>query len=180
MSRSPILQEASIQPQVMKYHVVGLVIFCVCTVVGIILLPILLPIVWWAMGRYYARLKITLTRRDLKIERGILSREEKSIPLEKITDLAVFQGPIMRYFGVKGIRVETAGQSSQGALVSVIGIENVDAFRDAVLEQRDRVSDRDDQDSSQAATSQAVDTNTAALLTEIRDSLKRIETLMQR
>jgi putative membrane protein len=181
MDRSPVLREARIKPQVIRYHLVGVTILLLFTIVGIIALPIVLPLAYWAMSRYYARLKVILTRRDLKVHRGIFQREEKSIPLEKITDLAVYQGPIMRMFDIKGIRVETAGQSSQGALVVVVGIEDVDAFRDAVLDQRDRVSERDAAASeathAAATPSHAGSEGTQMLLvlTQIRDSLARLE-----
>jgi hypothetical protein len=97
-------------------------------------------------SRYYQRLNVRLTSRELKVRRGILVVEEKSIPLEKITDLAVYQGPVMRAMGLKGIKVETAGQTSTtgSALVTVVGIVDTDDFRDLVLEQRDRIADRDD------------------------------------
>ncbi|MFW5926679.1 MAG: PH domain-containing protein [Wenzhouxiangella sp.] len=176
--RSPILAKAEIMPEVVRYHLWGVAIMMTVTVVGIVLLPIALPLANHLLKRYYERLEIVLTRRDLKVRRGILNVEEKSIPLEKITDLAVYQGPLMRLFDLKGIRVETAGQSAQGALVSVVGIADVDTFRDTVLNQRDRISDwqesEDESSGSKSASARTAGT-TDALLGEIRDSLVRIE-----
>lgn len=156
-------------------------VVCLLTIV---LIPVTLlcaggiAIIFWYYRRYYASLRVTLTSRDLKVRRGILNREEKSIPLEKITDLAVFQGPIMRHFNLEGIRVETAGQTGAGALVSVIGIKNTYSFRDMVLAQRDRIADSDDipalpRRDSPAATP----TNDPLLhtLTAIHETLQRIE-----
>jgi putative membrane protein len=179
--RSPVLREAEIMPEVVRYQTWGVFFLLLFMVVTIPLMPIVLPLAWWLTKRYYERLEIVLTRRDLKVRRGILNVEEKSIPLEKVTDLALYQGPLMRLFDLKGMKVETAGQSSGGALVSVVGIRDVDDFRDAVLNQRDRVSDQDDDDSTrQAARPTESGAATAsgenlALLTEIRDSLQRIE-----
>lgn len=176
--RSPVLQQAAIKPEVIRYHLWGLVILLTLTVVGIALMPIALPLALVMMRRYYERLEIVLTRRDLKVRRGIWNVEEKSVPLEKITDLALYQGPLMRLFDIKGMRVETAGQSSPGALVSIVGIEDVDAFRDAVLNQRDRISDRQDDDESSTrpeSADRAGADQTLAVLGEIRDSLQRIE-----
>lgn len=183
MNRSPVLKQAKIKPQVVRYHLVGVIIFLTITVFGIVLIPIVVPLVYWGVSRYYGRLKVILTRRDLKVHRGIFQREEKSIPLEKITDLAVYQGPLMRAFALKGIRIETAGQSSQGALVTVLGIDGVDEFRDAVLDQRDRVSEREEEQGGSKADSGAQPSNRpedvgnaqTAILGEIRDSLARIE-----
>lgn len=176
-NRSPVLKEAAIMPEVIRYHLWGIVILMTITVVGIPLMPIGLPLAYVLLKRYYERLEIVLTRRDLKVRRGILNVEEKSIPLEKITDLAVYQGPLMRLFKLKGIRVETAGQSAPGALVTVVGVDNVDEFRDAVLNQRDRVSEREDSEATQTTkpAADASSAETTVLLGEIRDSLQRIE-----
>jgi putative membrane protein len=146
------------------------------------------PIVYLYYTRYYARLRVRLTARELKVTRGILVVEEKSIPLEKITDLAVYQGPVMRAMDLKGIKVETAGQTSQGtALVSIVGIVDTDGFRDMVLEQRDRIADRDDSptetgDPAQLSGSGPPVGDPALLTTlmEIRDLLRRIEQAVSR
>lgn len=170
-------------PQVVRYQTWGVFFLMLFTVVTIPLMPIVLPLAYWLTKRYYERLEIVLTRRDLKVRRGILNVEEKSIPLEKVTDLALYQGPLMRLFELKGMKVETAGQSSGGALVTVVGIRDVDDFRDAVLNQRDRVSDQDD-DSSAAVnpvdSAATADAESLAVLGEIRDSLQRIERSLSR
>ncbi len=175
MARTPELRRASIMPQVIRYHLTTVALALLCTVVGIVLLPVVLPLLYLILTRYYSRLQVILTRRDLLVHRGIFEREEKSIPLEKITDLAVYQGPVMRYFGIKGIRVETAGQSAGGALVMVLGIEDIDDFRDQVLSQRDRVSEREAAEPAAATHSAPSDGNQLAVLSDIRDSLRRIE-----
>lgn len=181
--RTTALRHAPIKAGVIRYHLWGTAILLTCIIVTIPLIPIILPIVYFILKRYYARLEIVLTRRDLKVRRGILNVEEKSVPLEKITDLALYQGPLMRLFDIKGMRVETAGQSSGGALVSIVGIEGVDEFRDAVLDQRDRVSDWQEDEAgpqrpSSGTAGSSSDTfsgETLAVLEEMRDSLQRIE-----
>jgi len=202
--RERILKEASLDPSVVRYHAGSAAAGLVASIVGIVLLPIAIPLTMWYWRLYYDRLSVVLTSRDLKVRRGILNTEEKSIPLEKITDLAVYQGPVMRYFGLKGIRIETAGQSSAGgALVSVVGIEDTDVFRDLVLRQRDRVHDMNEEDTPArrppagelgAATEpvrsgsgalhvgagEAGDAEGLAMLRDIRDTLGRIETALRR
>jgi putative membrane protein len=177
--RTPVLKTAEIMPEVVRYQTWGVFFLLLFIVVTIPLMPIALPLAYWLTKRYYERLEIVLTRRDLKVRRGILNVEEKSIPLEKVTDLALYQGPLMRLFDLKGMRVETAGQSSGGALVSVVGIRDVDDFRDAVLNQRDRVSDQDEESmppaSSQASPTTSGRDESVVVLGEILDSLKRIE-----
>lgn len=179
-NRTPVLRTAPIKPAAIRYQMWGTAILLVCMVVTIPLIPVILPIAYFFTKRYYERLEIVLTRRDLKVRRGIWNVEEKSVPLEKITDLALTQGPLMRLFDIKGMKVETAGQSSAGALITITGIEDVDDFRDAVLDQRDRISDWQESDEtahetggSPASGNEAA--GTLSVLTEIRDSLQRIE-----
>lgn len=177
MAEQRILREATIAENAVKYQVLLVATPLTITIVGIPLLLFAIPIANWYWRRYYKRLSVRLTTRELKVDRGVLVREEKAIPLEKITDLAVVQGPILRWMGLKGIKVETAGQSSgPSALVNLVGIEDVDAFRDQVLDQRDRITDG--VDSVPATTDPADGAELIGVLREIRDSLARIESVI--
>lgn len=168
-----ILSRPGLSPNVVNYHVLSLVAMLTVSVVGIVLIPFAAPIAYAYYRRYYARLEVKLTSRELQVNRGILVREEKSIPLEKITDLATLQGPVMRYMGLKGLAIETAGQSGgDGALVRLIGLEDTEAFRALALKQRDRVTDRK---SESGGRSTSAESDTSKLLTEIRDTLIRLE-----
>ncbi|MEE4638761.1 MAG: PH domain-containing protein [Wenzhouxiangella sp.] len=177
-SREKVLREADFHKRAVSYRVWATIIPLAVTLILIPVLPVIVPFLIWYQRRHYQRLRVVLTTRDLKIHRGVWVREEKSIPLEKITDLRVFQGPLMRYFDVTGLAVETAGQATGGALATVYGIIDTEDFRDRVLAQRDRIADAEDNDSSAPAARPSetpTDAGTIALLTEIRDSLQRIE-----
>lgn len=163
------LQVAEISPNAVKYSLLALAAPLSLTIVLIPLLPIILPCCWLYYRRYFATLEVVLTSRELQVSRGVLVRREQSIPLEKVTDLALVQGPIMRYMKIKGLRVETAGQTSgTGALVQLIGIVDTDAFRDLALDQRDKVTDA-------LPTGDDSAEDSAAVLAEIRDVLVRID-----
>ena len=79
----------------------------------------------------------------------------------------------MRYLDLQAVQVETAGASSPGALIKLVGIVEAREFRDTVLRQRDAVS-------ASALPVSAEDglvrgDHDDALLREIRDTLIRIE-----
>ena len=96
---------------------------------------------WWA-ARYFRRLKCVLREKSLYFRRGVLIRSESTIPLDRITDLTVKEGPLLRALGLSSIRVETPGTSGQGGGaggISLIGIVDTPDFRDTVLAQRERV-----------------------------------------
>ncbi len=139
MSETTVLREATFDPKVKTYYMTSIIVLCVVTVVGIPLLLIVIPFGFAIIQKWIDNLGCTLTSRTLEIRKGIFNKVESTIPLEKITDLQLYQGPLMRMLGIEGFRVETAGQSSVpgGALVNMLGIVDTRGFREAVLAQRD-------------------------------------------
>lgn len=170
-TRPRVLIEAEFNPRVKTYWMLSTIIICCVTIVGIPFLLIALPIAYFFGQKYLDRMRCALTERTLIVEKGILNRIETSIPLDKVTDLGLRQGPIMRYLDLHALRVETAGGSGPtGALITLVGIRDGRAFRDAVLEQRDRVTDN-----AGGGSSGEPRESDSALLAEIRDALLRIE-----
>ena len=179
MRETRTLIEAEFNPKVRSYWLLNGAIILLATIVGVVLIP-----VWWIFGqwitaRYLERMSCTLTEKSLKVERGILVRKEMTVPLDKITDVGLVEGPIMRYLDLQAVRIETAGQSTAGAAIQLVGVKDARSFRDAVLEQRDIVADRL-ADGGSAGAERALpatggDGETLAVLAEIRDTLQRIE-----
>ena len=182
--RYKVLREASFDPKLSSYLLLsGVIVLVVC----IITIP--LALVYFVVGKlfidkYIERLSCTLTERTLEIRKGWINRVESTIPLEKITDLQMVQGPIMRAMGLHGFKVETAGQSAGPGshLVSMIGIVDASGFREAVLDQRDAVSEgrvRSTQPADHTSEAPSIDAAASAeVLTDIRDSLHRVEKLL--
>ena len=173
-----VLRQATFDPQVRTYWLLTGALILTVSIVGIPLLILWLPIGYALTGRYMERLRCVLTEKNLHVARGVLVRQEKTVPLDKITDLAMSHGPIMRSLGLRGLSVETAGQSGPGSLIKLVGIEGTEEFRAAVLAQRERVGASGGASSaSSSAAAAAGDAAVASgkLLTEIRDALLRIE-----
>lgn len=171
-----IIWDAEFNKSVTTYWLLNGIIICVVTVVGLPLLPIWLAVGTLVTRRYLDSHRCTLTSRTLKVSKGIFTKIEKTIPLDRITDLGIIQGPIMRYFEIEALSVETAGQSTASSLVNLAGIKNGRAFRDAVLAQRDLVVGSVEEQSKQpSGTTVGSDPETVQLLREIRDSLKKME-----
>ncbi len=171
------LRTAEFDPKVKTYFLVSTILICVVTIIGIPLLPIVLPIGFLLIQKYLDNLSCTLTERTLEINRGVLAKTESTIPLEKITDLQLYQGPIMRALNLQGFKVETAGQSAGpgGSLVNIVGIVDCRAFREAVLAQRDRREDRLSNTAPAQPTPSAPSDDQAKILHDIHHTLKRIE-----
>ena len=79
----------------------------------------------------------------------------------------------MRLFNLYRLSFETAGQSAQGALVSLIGINDADAFRETILSQKDKLLTN-----TGAFPKDKVDQNDDLKL--LIDSVQRIEQLLEK
>lgn len=178
MDEGKYIRKAEFNTKVCTYWLLSGALILAITIIGIPLLLLWFPIGKVFTKRYLDRMSCVLTDKALKVSKGIFVRTEKTIPLEKITDMGMVQGPIMRHLGLYKLTVETAGSSSEGALVSLTGIIDAKSFRETVLNQRDVLS---------AASSYSVPTavgqepiNANSLLSEIRDSLLRIEVKLEK
>lgn len=131
--------------------------------------------VWW-VNAFFDTLECYLTSRSLVYRRGIFWKTEKTIPLTRIQDLGMMQGPLMRGFGIHRLKIETAGQSAPGGTgeAVLIGVVGAVEFRDRVLGLRDSLDvntggSRDGLGQARASSAPTGD------LEEIHETLKRIE-----
>ena len=169
--RQPVLLKGEFSPKLRIYMLAYWGMFFVASVVGIAVLPLWLIFGPLWVRRYHASLRCDLTERSVVIGRGVFFRREMTIPLDKIQDISIREGPLLSAFGILQLRIETAGQSQSSTGKSdadLIGLTNARAVRDRILEQRDALG-------TPAAAPQPADSQ-AAILAEIRDTLLRLET----
>lgn len=174
------IKEATFNPKVKNYFTLLWVFISGVTIVGIVLIPIVAIIAYIISGKMLQAMSARLLERKLVVKRGIIFVVEKSIPLEKITDIALSQGPLMRIFGLYQLSFETAGQSAQGALVSLIGVNEAAAFREAILKQKDALSEKANTNTQVEASSENKELATDAPhdLAALAKSVKNIEKMM--
>jgi membrane protein YdbS with pleckstrin-like domain len=178
--RSRQLFEAKFDPRLKTYTYVGGIIILAITVVGILLLPFWLFFGKMYIDRYFNSLFCELTTRALHFKKGVWFQTERTVPLDKIQDLTFKEGPILRYFGLSYLQVETAGQSVQGgADMSLTGIIDARRFREMVLDQRDDITDRHPSSAESAGVpvspASSANSELVPLLQEIHKTLKNIE-----
>ena len=174
-SQSKIIQVAEFNPKIKTYIIFVTSFILTITVVGIPLLIIwLLGFGKYISGRYYESLKCKLTSHHLEFSKGAIFKIEKTIPLENIQDLTFIQNPILKYFDMQILKIETAGQSNpaEGSDMKLIGIINSADFKQNILTQRELITSGN--------ISEKIDPKTDTLQTndillEIRDILKEIK-----
>lgn len=171
-SKAKVLQKAEFNPRIKSYILLYASMILVLSIVLIPLLPFWLFLGTIYLNRYFERLECELTTRSLRFKKGYIFQTERTIPLDKIQDLTFKEGPLLKYFGLSILKIETAGNTGQNSAdLSLIGIINANDFRNLVFEQRDRVTEMS------SATEETE--STTELLKDIRDTLRSIDKKIQ-
>lgn len=167
------LYEADFDLRIPSHGRVMLTLLFTITVVGIPFIPFMLLFTLWYYPEYMRRISARLTTNAVEIHKGVFFRKESTIPLNRITDVRLHDDPVMRYYGLRGLKVETAGQSGQDASAEgdLVGVVDAVEFRDRILRQRQLVLGGEE---TRPTVAEAAG-STSELLTEIRDILARIE-----
>jgi len=139
MSQGVLLFEAQFNPRLQRYLFLSIALVLLATIVGI---PLLL--VWilgwgqWVTRLHYRSLRCSLTARHLQFSKGHFFKTEKTIPLENIQDLTFIDNPLLKWFDLRILKVETAGNSAQtGADMKLVGIVDAAEFKKRVMQARD-------------------------------------------
>ena len=173
MQNSSLLLKADFSEKIKTYILLSVSLVLLVTVIGIPLLLIwLLGFGQYLSRKYYENLRCDLTERHLVFSKGAFFKVEKTIPLENIQDLTFLQNPILNWLEMRVLKIETAGGSNPyGSDMKLIGIKDSQAFKESVLEQREKIRIRSE------ATTPAVNTGEEQLyiLKEIRDLLLELK-----
>lgn len=169
-SEGKVIEKVLFNPILKTYILLYIGLKLITTIIGI---PV--AIVWflglgrWYSKHYFEKLECTLTDRNLKFKKGIIVQFEKTIPLENIQDVSFIEGPLLKYFNLCVLKIETAGGAAHYAnTMSLVGVIDAAEFRLKILECRTLLK----QNHSTG--------NDLSLLTDIRDSLLRIEDLLNK
>jgi putative membrane protein len=122
-----------------------------------------LPFGWIIHQKQYEHMSAALTDRSVNMRMGWLFKKQQNIPLDKLTDVSIHEGPILNAFGVVRMQFETAG----AAPFILTGVKNSEQFRDLVLEQRDSLVS--------SPIPHASNLGSENVIMEIRDLLKSID-----
>jgi putative membrane protein len=138
----------------------------------------------WLSAKYFKTLSCQITNKNLKFSKGLILHIEKTIPVENIQDLSFVGGPILRYFGLTLIKIETAGGGGgphHQNMMSMLGINDAESFKTQILSQREIVINQKhgygNVIASEAKQSHMID-NTQ-LLTDIKNELIEIKNALK-
>jgi uncharacterized membrane protein YdbT with pleckstrin-like domain len=85
----------------------------------------------WICKQQANNLRYWIEGNKLRVDGGVYFLYRSSIPLERITDVALVQGPLLRHFGIWVMRIKTAGTATWEA--ALIGVREPEKVRELIL-----------------------------------------------
>jgi len=92
----------------------------------------------WLPKRQAAALHIWLEDTTLHVDSGVYVLTRKAIPLDRVVDLVLIQGPVMRRCGIWALEIRTAN----GCEATLMGLDKPAEVRDQLLRVRDEAARR--------------------------------------
>jgi putative membrane protein len=124
------------------YSVLLILIFPFGLMFGVGIVLALFWCLWlgrWLPQRQAEALRYWLDGSTLRVDGGVYFLQRKAIPLNRITDLILVQGPMMRWAGIWGLRVQTAGTGNGIPEAKLIGLREPEKVRDLLIQARNQV-----------------------------------------
>ena len=94
----------------------------------------------WLSRKQAAVLEYRLHQTHLFVHQGVFFVKRKTIPLDRITDIVLSQGPLLRYFDIWRLDIQTAGSGQQRAEAYLYGLVNPEDIKEKILTARDRIA----------------------------------------
>lgn len=142
---------------------------------GFILALIAILIVATRTILFFHSIRYDLDDQHITSISGILWKKRRSIPLEKITNLDVRQGPVERALGYGKIWIFTPSTGHLTPELKLIGVPKPNGMRDTILKAVERTRQSAAADKVEVAPVVGKSEDMVAILKDMRDSLKNIE-----
>ena len=81
---------------------------------------------------YWWRFRYTLGAGEIVIERGLLHRQRRVIPFDRVQDIAIDRRLLARLTGTAKVRIETGGAGKDEGSLEVIALADAHALRDFI------------------------------------------------
>lgn len=95
-------------------------------ILGVLLISLFFRWLAWLRFHYH------VGEDDIRIEQGILSRNARSIPYDRIQDVSVEQKPLARLLSIGEVKFETGGGEGEDAKLSYVSLEEAERLRETV------------------------------------------------
>jgi putative membrane protein len=108
----------------------------------------------------YLRFSYRITPQQIVIQKGVLRRQNRSIPIERIQNIQIQQNLVARLIGLAKVTIETAGSSATEGSLEYVGLSDAHEIRQAVRSFQHRSAPAADANEAAADEAEAPDSET--------------------
>ena len=96
-------------------------------------IAVIFILLWIWVGMYYDSMSYELRDDEINWKRGVWFRTTGIVPYNRIVNLDLRQGPLMRFLGISTLTIQTAGYSGQAVPeIKIEGIEHAEELRELI------------------------------------------------
>ncbi len=101
---------------------------------GVLAVLVIFVLFWARM--YYKSVVYHLNETEMTWKRGVWFRKTGIVPYNRITNVDIAQGPVMRIFGISHLKIETAGGNAgkNAAELQIEGIDDPETIRTMIMD----------------------------------------------
>lgn len=101
---------------------------------GVFILILVGVLIWVPL--YYKSIVYHLNDTEMSWKRGVWFKKTGIVPYNRITNVDISQGPVMRLFKISNLQIQTAGNSGgkAGSEISIIGVEDAEPLRAFIMD----------------------------------------------
>jgi len=106
----------------------------IAAICGAVLIGLIIFIIIWAR-LYYKSVLYHLNATEMTWKRGVWFRKTGIVPYNRITNIDIVQGPLMRAYGISDLKIQTAGYSGNtNSEIRIQGVEEPEPLRQMIME----------------------------------------------
>ncbi|HJK23877.1 MAG TPA: PH domain-containing protein [Methanocorpusculum sp.] len=106
----------------------------VVAIIAVLVICLLFVLLWTVL--YYKSVVYHLNATEMTWKRGVWFRKTGIVPYNRITNVDIVQGPVMRLFDISNLKIQTAGYSggNGSAEIALEGIEEPEPLRALIMD----------------------------------------------
>ncbi len=111
-------------------------VFAIIGIIGAVALVVCLVFACIWVPLYYKSVIYHLNDTEMTWKRGVWFRKTGIVPYNRITNVDIVQGPVMRIFGISHLKIETAGggASKSSAEIQIEGVKDPEPLRQMIMD----------------------------------------------
>lgn len=94
----------------------------------------------WLSRKQAEALSYRLDGHTVRVDQGVFFLKRKAIPLDRVTNVVLTQGPLMRWCGIWGLQIQTAGTGEARPEATLYGLTDPEAVHDLLMKARDEAA----------------------------------------